>query len=375
MKYMPKDNKQLMLNLPFSDDLFNKVLQNQQDITDTFDRDMGGIPKDLSEASTATTPHLQLMRTLMEKHRISPNDDFSHVEYGLIDILEWAKADDGNMKKCLESGDVAAVDGTPILPPQRYLTAQIYACAVGYITNRTPLNLTANVTKTKATAEYTGKIDDLLQFIKESEKIPGGSSWANAFREYKERELALTCPVPYVIIDGPVITQNLFTRRQGRDLLTKLYKNNTKEYYGVIKDIRDSDAETRFAARALKQNEAYISHTLFFQLKDRMLKDYQGSVSKFLTSIGQDILRGVFKVGQKAFGFQCHRKHFKNMISVLFWGQNEQPGYEIPFLQVQIDAQIRGLYRPAEIKTAIESIIAEGGDDAFFDELDERDER
>lgn len=366
-----------MLNLPFTDDLFETVLRDQQDITETFEKDMGGIPKDLSEASENTTPHLKLMRELMEKTWFTPDTDIFQKDfgYGLTNMLEWVKQDNERMKQALADGMVAAVDGTPILPQQRYLTTQIYACAVGYITTRTPLNLTANLTKTKATAQFTGKSEDLKKFLRESEKMPGGASWPNAFREYKERELALTCPAPYVIIDGPIVTQNLFTRRQGRDLLLQLYQNKTKKYFGVIKDLLESDAETRFAARVLRQNELYISQTLYHQLKDRMEADYPGSVTKFLSTLGQDIFRGVFKLGQKAFGFQCHREHFRNMVALLFWGQNEQPGYELPFLLVQIDAQIRGLYRPAEIKTALESMIADTNVEDFFDNLNERDER
>ena len=313
----------------------------------------------------------------MERKRFTPETDILRrdFEYGLTNMLDWVKQDNEHMKQALDEGKVAAVDGTPILPQQRYLTTQIYACAVGYMTTRTPLNLTANLTKTKATANFTGKIDDLAKFLKECEKMPGGVSWPNAFREYKERELALNCPAPYVIIDGPIVTQNLFTRHQGRDLLLQLYKNKTKKYIGVIKDLLESDAETRFAARVLRPNELYISQTLYLQLKDRMEGDYPGSVTKFLSTLGQDIFRGVFKLGQKSFGFQCHREHFKDMVALLFWGQNEQPGYEIPFLLVQIDAQIRGLYRPSEIKTAIESMIADTNEEDFFDQLNERDER
>jgi hypothetical protein len=51
---------------------------------------------------------------------------------------------------------------------------------------------------------------------------------------------------------------------------------------------------------------------------------------------------------------------------------NTQPGHEIPFLLEQVDAQLRGRYRPKETMAAIEFAIASDDIDEFYDEAEER---
>jgi hypothetical protein len=355
-----------------TDETFGQILSNAVDITDTFDVDLGGLPDDILQATQDAKPHLAVLRSEMEKFWLEPDADLSDIRYGLIDMAAWTRVHGEPVKHALTDGDVGAIDGTPVVPHQRYLTAQVYACAVGYLTSRTPMDLSTKLFKTQAPIGTVGTLEGLIDFISEAEILTGSRSWPAAFMEYLERERAKDCASRYVVIDGPIVTQNLLTRRQGRDLLRSMLTDTSRKcYVGVIKDILRSSVEMRFYARALKPGELYVQETLYGILLPR-LDSYGGDVSRFVSTVGTDILRGVFRPGRKAFGFECHRDKLPDVVSLLWLDQNDQPGNEIPFLQAQVDAQLRGRYRPAEAVTAIEATLSEHVQDEFFDEINER---
>jgi hypothetical protein len=51
---------------------------------------------------------------------------------------------------------------------------------------------------------------------------------------------------------------------------------------------------------------------------------------------------------------------------------HSQPGHEIPFLLEQVDAKLRGRYRPNETMYAVEAALASNDIDEFYDEAEER---
>jgi hypothetical protein len=333
---------------------------------------LGGLPEDILQATNDAKPHLAVLRAEMETCWLKPDADVSAVRYGLIDMAAWTEAHGKPVKQALTSDDVGAIDGTPIVPHQRYLTAQVYACAIGYLTSRTPMDLKARLVKTQAPLGTVGTLEDLVGFIDEAEILTGSRSWPGAFMEYLERERAKDCVSQYMVIDGPLVTQNLLTRRQGRDLLRELLTDSPRKHYvGVIKNILRSNVEMRFYARALRAGELYVQETLYDFLAPR-LDSYGGDVVRFASQVGTNILRGGYKTERKTFGFECHRDDLPVVVSLLWLDRNDQPGNEIPFLLAQVDAQLRGRYRPAETITAIEATLAEHVGDEFFDEMDER---
>ncbi len=352
--------------------IFRQVLQNAKDVTDTFDIDLGGIPFDVVESHHQAEPYIQKMRELMEQTILAPDTDLSTIDHGLIDMGAWAKVFGGPIQGALKSGDVVAIDGTPLVPYQRFLIEQVYACAVGTLTYREHMALKAQVVKTQAQQGLFLDEEETHRFVMEVEDLSASQSWPAAFMEYKERQAARDHPAHYALIDGPFITQNLLTQEEGRKLFQTMLGANRKCYVGVTKDLRFAHAEERFEAAALRTGELFVRNSEYNVLKARLAKDYSGAVKRFGEDYLVDILRGIFKPGRKAFGFQCHRSDLPAVVCLLSIDANTQPGHEIPFLLEQVDAKLRGRYRPTETMAAIEFALASDNIDEFYDEAEER---
>ncbi len=355
-----------------SQKIFKYVLEHAKDVTDTFDINLGDIPQDVVTSRQQAEPHIKNVRQLMEKKVLTPDADLSSVDFGLIDMAKWAEVYGEPIRQALKSGNVVAVDGTPLLQPQRFLTTQVYACAIGTLTYRDLLALKAQVVKTQADQELFQNMEATIRHIEETERLSSSRSWPAAFMEYKERETAYKHHAKHVLIDGPLITQNLLTQTEGRNLYEKMLVANRKCYVGVTKDLRFADTEERYEAVALRTGELFIRNTEYNVMKERLEKDYKGAVKTWSEDYLRDIFRGIYKPGRKAFGFQCHRDDLPSVVCLLSMDCHPQPGHEIPFLLEQVDAKIRGRYRPTETMSAIEATLARHNMDEFYDETEER---
>jgi len=358
--------KDIVLSRKLNDNNFYNLLQSAEDITHRYDIDLGGLPDDILSATQLVSPLIREVRRRMESLVLHPDIDLTDIETGLINMSEWADYYGQVVKEALDSGDVVAIDGTPLIPHQKYLTQQVYACAIGSLTSREPLNLKAKLVKVKAELDD----DNVEKAIDEIEELSQSTSWPTAFMEYQEREFAFkNTKANFVLIDGSLLPQNLITRQAGRVLFKEmLLGKNRRCYVGVQKNITGNNTERRFLARALKTGELYIHETLA-----SFLKRYDvGDMGDFLDTVGVHIFRGVFKPGRKAFGFECHRDDLPYVVALLYLDANNVPGFEIPFLLAQVDAQLRGRYRPSEAVSAIEATLARYGEDDFFDEANER---
>lgn len=355
---------------------FEEILNQAVDITDRFDLDLGGLPDDVLRHSIGVKPHISFLRNYMLQHVLLPDDNYRDGTQALLNMHEWSQRFGGLIAQALEAGSVAAVDGTPIIHHQRFLTGQVYACAIGVITAQDPLSLDAMLVKVEATNEAildTPSLDAIKRIIEQSTQADTSTSWPIAFMEYQERKRALELKSAFVIIDGPIVTQNLLTRDAGRRLFREMFADGRKKrYVGVIKDLHKSDKELRWHGLALREGELYVWDNLAGMIGGR----YEDSgVIDFANGVGKDILRGVYRPGRKTFGFECHRDDLAEVVALLWLDQNNHVAYEIPFLLAQVDAQIRGRYRPSETMKAIESTLAGNQTDAYFDTIDERDLR
>src|SRR5690348_9788201 len=130
--------------------IFKHVLERAQDVTETFDIDLGQIPQDVIDSHRQAEPHIRNVRELMEAVPLAPDADLSLIDHGLINMAEWIEIYGAPVKEAFHAGNVVAIDGTPLIPFQRFLTAQVYACAIGTLTYREHLALKAQVVKTQA---------------------------------------------------------------------------------------------------------------------------------------------------------------------------------------------------------------------------------
>lgn len=230
---------------------FKKLLNSAEDITHRFDIDFGGLPEDVLKATQDVKPYLDRIRAEMESVKLGVDIDLARTDYGLINMPEWTHHFGGEVITDLEMGRVIAIDGTPLIHPQRFLTGQVYACAVGGLTSQKPMNLEAKLVKVQADLEGDPEeLDEVIRILSESEQLSANRSWPNAFLDYQERELAFNTNHRAVIVDGNLITQQLMTRREGRQLYTKMLKTTrSKKYVGVAKNILQGDIERRYYAR------------------------------------------------------------------------------------------------------------------------------
>ncbi len=352
--------------------IFKQVLARAEDVTDTFDIDLGHIPQDVVESRRQAEPHIRNVRELMDARVLTPCVDTSSVTNGLIDMAAWVEVHGAPMREALRTGDVVAIDGTPLLQFQRFLTSQVYACAIGSLTYRDHLALKAQVVKTQAEPGLFQDQEATKQLIDETQRLSSSQSWPSAFMEYQERKSALSHKAKYVIVDGPLITQNLLTQQEGRNLYTQMLGFKHKCYVGITKDLRFADAVERYEAAALRTGELFIRNTEYNVMKSRLDKDYVGAVKRWSEDYLVDVFRGIYKPGRKAFGFQCHRDDLPAIVCLLIMDCHTQPGHEIPFLLEQVDAKLRGRYRPNETMCAVEAVLASNNIDEFYDEAEER---
>ncbi len=354
--------------------VFRQVLNNAKDVTSTFDINLGSIPEDVVASHQQAEPYIQVIRGMMEEHRLAPEVDLATVTTGLIDMQAWVSVHGAPIIEALHNGDVVAIDGTPLVPYQRFLTAQVYACAVGTLTYREHMALSAQVVKTQANPGLFIDKEEAYRYVTDTEELSGSRSWPSAFMEYMERRAARDHVARYALIDGPLITQNLLTQDEGRKLYQSMLSAGRKCYVGVTKDLRFTHTEERFQAVALHTGELYVrdSEHAILKSRGRLEKDYSGAVKRFSEDYLAHIVRGIFKPGYKAFGFQCHREDLATAVCLLSLDAHTQPGHEIPFLLEQVDAKLRGRYRPAETMAAIEFALASNDMDEFYDEAEER---
>jgi hypothetical protein len=357
---------------PLTGKLFTSILQMAEDITDRFDVDLGGIPQDVVASRREADPHIQNIREILEEQRLRPDAGLTTISSGLINMAEWTIAHGSKVQEAYRAGNVVAIDATPLVPMQRFLTAQVYACAIGTLTYKEQLQLKAQVVKTKAPQQLLQDRESTIQYIEDTDRQTSTQSWPSAFMEYRERQAAYEHPARYALIDGPIITQNLITQEEGRTLYKRMLGLNRKCYVGITKDLRFADSEERFVAAAVRTGELCIRNTELNVMLPRIERDYGGTIKRFAEDYLGNVFRGIYKPGRKAFGFQCHRHDLPAVVALLSLDCHTQPGHEIPFLLEMVDSMIRGRYRPAETAHAIEAALARNDIDEFYDEAEER---
>ena len=356
--------------------VFDRLLSNAQDITQTFDIDLGGLPQVILDTTRNTQPLVEAIRDRMTHYRVKPGQAFGGTPM-LIDMQAWATQQAQVTQNLLRTGKVAAVDGTPLMRPRRYLAGQVFACGVGDVTSIRPLRLRAQLVKTIVPISIQGKVTkaDVDRLIENSEQLLRNSSWPNAFMEYQVRDYGLRLDVPYILLDGPITSENVITRKAGRQLVADLLKRKDRTFIGVIKSLTNSNAMYRLRARALQPGEMYIVETesefLLRNADENRFTDYHQWVEDDLSVV----LRGLYRPGAKTFGFQCHVKDLEMAIALLWWDRDRIPGHEIPFLLNQVDQQIQARYHGMDTSTVIDGLLSQQGEDYFFDESDERDLR
>lgn len=304
----------------------------------------------------------------------------------LFSLAQEAKPYLETARYLLDAGLVGAVDGTNALAKIDFMNMTTYACAFGYVTSQARSNPNISITETasaylepeeirESSDESLAALADRLDESRESD------SWTTTFREYEERRLAIDhCPADYVLIDGPIFTQNLVTQELGRRLYQHMFAS-PKKYIGVIKDVSGSWAMCRWSAYSLKPGEGYIICPVGQPIGDRYSRGPKSdsSLSNWLKSPALDnYIRAVYRPNEKAFAFECLRSEVGIVCALLLADASPTIHHELPLLLETIDSQLRAGFDAGQAKELVINRImahSQGGYQSAIDATSEREFR
>ena len=219
----------------------------------------------------------------------------------IVDAIRSVLAETGGLGKCADlarnntaaAADlyrrdrIAAIDGTNYISPTRLMSETVYGAGIVAVTPGSRHTPRSKATTTHARARVDP--DDDNATVNEKLKSWAGKldraredeeSWTSTFREYEEREMATDLlesdPVDAVLIDGPILTQNLLSQTEGRKLLKRLTASG-----GAIGYIKDLSANARLKAIgfALKTGETFTIHDWKTMLSDRFRTGQSGNTT------------------------------------------------------------------------------------------------
>lgn len=328
-----------MTNEPPAGRYFADALDGRLDITDSYEV-LGDLPGLVGASSDEEDGVVTRIRSLLES------------EGGGVDTIGVRSAPVAASASDLYHADlIAAVDGTDAVAPLRFVADTLYAIGMVLVTPRTHHQPKSYVTRTRASQAATLRqqvsgLSDALQHW--SEHLRGAreqeQSWTNTFREYGERELALRWLEDddrrFVLIDGPVLTQNMLTQDRARALLERLVE--TRRAIGFIKEL-SANPLLAAAGYALRPGEVFEFRDWRNILSDRF-RTGQRHIGTWVEEHGDQIVRAVYKVRSRAFAVECHAEHLPLALAILEHDNGGSLDHDIPMLLQIADNHVRSRF-------------------------------
>ena len=318
---------------------FSDAHANRKDITDSY-LALGDIPNLMGVSLGNEDRIIREVRSLLEKEGggIRKASDFASGALPEANLL-------------YRENKIAAVDGTNAVSPLRFVSDTIYAVGAVAVTPQSPKSPRVRVTRTRATSyaarqDYSVKWEvalrewgDYLRGAREHE-----ISWVNTFREYEERELAnewlQSDPEHVALIDGPVVTQNLMTQNEGRDLLESLI--GTGRAIGFIKDLSANPMLTAIGY-ALRTGEAFVV-TGWSSILTERFSTGQEVIAAWVGNSAKNVVRAIYKINRKAYGLECVQSKVPLAFALLAHDPGGSADHDIPMLLQIADARVRGAF-------------------------------
>ena len=328
-----------MTSEPSSGRYFADALNGRVDITDRYEV-LGDLPSLVDVSSEEEDEIVDRIRSL-----ITTEGGGVHK---IADLAATAAVDAGTL---YHSDLIAAVDGTDAVAPLRFVADTLYAVGMVLVTPQTHHQPKAYVTRTRASHSATLRqpVDSLGEAVQMwSEQLRGAReqerSWTSTFREYGEREIALkwleSDEKRFVLIDGPVLTQNMLTQDQARVMLECLVE--TSRAIGFIKELTANPLLTAIGY-ALRPGEAFVLTDWKNILSDRF-RTRQSHITRWVEQHGSPIVRAVYKVRNKAFAIECHAERLPLAFSILEHDNGGSLDHDIPMLLQIADNHVRSRF-------------------------------
>jgi hypothetical protein len=347
--------------------IFTHLIQASRRITrDEFALNFGGIAEDVVEMLEGDLAR-EVVREARQAMEASGNLANGMPRLQTVEFGRFSTAPE------LEQGLVAAVDGTPALPLQMYSAGQALCVGVSSLSHRRPMRDSLHYWSSKALLDAARDADDFI--AREEQGLFGISQ--TAYLRYFEVRHGLEIDEKYVFFDGTLVYEWLTATREGVELYERLFASD-KKAIGIMKSVK---ANALFAklAKALKTGEVYVIETLVDHLEQgRASNANHGEVRRytlpsFLKNFAPLVLRGIFKPAKKAFGFEVHQDHFRDMLRIMAADcQLNHIGHEIPYLLNRVDEEVRTNFKPAVLRDRISTNLSRQSEELFMEETDER---
>lgn len=319
--------------------MFSKVLNNSEkyDTRDTLSRLAKNKKKIIESCDKHFPDNKKLLKELFEQNPVIELNGKN------VNRVLNLKSEIGKKNELLTSGSVAAIDGTTKFAVDDLVFYHYFSIVVGYLTyKKNDFKVNAEHWDTSLSMDDINEFeyDDVSRIqtmmgLSENKKAP-----KNELMLYKERELSLKIDASHVFLDGPIFLESLLSLKEGVSLYKKMIRSE-KKYVGIIKDI-SANSELTLAAESLNEGEARVVSDSGYKNKElSFLKNYYV---------------GVFKIKNKAYGFEVNSDHLKEMLSLVFNDCENNSSYEIPWLLSAID---KGIKCHNESSSIPEHIISE----------------
>ena len=345
---------------------FTQLLRNSRQIgKDDFAVHFGAIPDDIAEMLKNERAS-ELSREVRSRMESASPLAGNLQRLRLLDFGRFENAPE------LAKGEVAAVDGTPVLPTQRYSVGQALCVGVGSVSHLRPLLEDMHYWSSKAHTDVATNVDEYTRRV--ADGVFRGIN-STAFLRFFEVKHGLQIAEKHVFFDGALIYEWLLNIKEGENLYHRLFAG-PKKYIGVIKNIHASPS-LAFYARALRPGEAYIVETFHDHMQRQRGRAAEGGGGRAAEGGGfpgdDKILRGVFKPSKKPFGFEVHIDHLDDMLRIMSADcQMNNVGHEIPYLLNRVDEEVRHNFSQRLLKNAVAGQLAMESEELFFEEEDER---
>jgi len=275
----------------------------------------------------------------------------------------------------IDAGEVGAVDGTYAYEPIDLMNFSTLGVATTWVTalNQADPNITIAYTSSAyRDPQSLSTSSALIDLCNELDEAREERSWHRTYREYAERETAMSCPAGCVLIDGPIFTQNLATQDMGRSILDAMADMN-KDWVGVIKDLRGAQSLTKWIAYSLLPGEMCTVDTVSESLAERFGVN-SGDAGKWASAIDDAFVRVVYRPNKKAFAIECRRDFVPMAMAIIMADSSSTIGHEMPVLMNIADAKMRR-FESSAIRQNLMRRIADTDYCMGMDIVDERNYR
>ena len=346
---------------------FADALAGRRDITDTYEV-LGDIPGLVGISSENEDRFVADVRRLIETQADSMGD------IGLRAAPSKADAE-----SLYHSNLIAAVDGTDAVAPLRFASDTIYAAGIILVTPQTQHQPKAHVARTRA-SHFTPEQNlgtSWRQAIKEWEEYLRGArqqehSWTNTFREYEEREVAYEWLQKndghIVLLDGPILTQNMLTQDRARDLLLNIVTSGRA--IGFIKNLSANPLLSAIG-NALRRREVFVMRQWSTVLSERF-GEGQKVISKWIAAKAGRIVRAIYKVNRRAFGIECAEDLIPLALAILEYDNAGPSDHDIPMLLQIADKHVRAKFNGSRARDEVIARYSADDPNRFLSLVNER---